>query len=61
MRRVFNLVPDIEHLDWQQYVAKGFDVPVEDVGLSFLFLAAYLAFWAVAAHYLMKWREVATW
>lgn len=61
LRRVFNVVPNLERLEWVEYVRKGFDVPMQEMSLSLIFVAGYLALWAVLAHYLMKWREVATW
>jgi hypothetical protein len=48
-------------LSWEQYVAKGFNIQLEDMSLNFLFVLAYLGMWAVLGHYLIKWREVATW
>jgi ABC-type transport system involved in multi-copper enzyme maturation permease subunit len=61
LRRMFNIIPNMERLSWEQYVAKGFNIPLEDMSLNFLFVLAYLALWAALAHYLIKWREVATW
>lgn len=61
LRRVFNVVPNLERLDWEQYVAKGFNIPTQDLLWNFLFVMAYVGLWAVLAHYLIKWREVATW
>jgi ABC-type transport system involved in multi-copper enzyme maturation permease subunit len=61
MRRVISAVPDMERLTWRDYVADGFNVPGEDVAWNFLGMVGYLSLWAVLAHYLMKWREVATW
>jgi ABC-type transport system involved in multi-copper enzyme maturation permease subunit len=61
LRRIFNVIPNMERLSWEQYVAKGFNIPLEDMILNFLFVLAYLGMWAVLGHYLIKWREVATW
>jgi hypothetical protein len=61
MRRVISAVPDMERLTWRDYVADGFNVPSEDVLWNFLGVAGYLALWAALSHYLIKWREVATW
>ena len=61
LRRVFNVVPNLERWDWVEYVQKGFDVPAQDLMWCFLAAGGYLALWAVLAHYLIKWREVATW
>jgi hypothetical protein len=61
MRRVISTIPDMERLTWRDYVANGFAVPNEDLLWNILGVIAYLSVWAVLAHYLMKWREVATW
>jgi hypothetical protein len=61
LRRILNVVPNMERPDWQQYVAKGFNVPGDDLLLNLVFIIGYLSLWAVLGHYLMKWREIATW
>ncbi len=61
LRRVFNVVPNLERWDWVNYIQSGFDVPLQELTLTCIFVAGYLALWAVLAHYLIKWREVATW
>jgi hypothetical protein len=61
MRRILNVIPNMERPDWEQYVAKGFDVPWDDLLLNFVFILGYLSLWALLGHYLMKWREIATW
>lgn len=61
MRRLLNLVPNLERLSWTEYVAKGFNIPLAEVGLNFLGVCAYLFLWAVLGHYVFKWREIATW
>jgi hypothetical protein len=61
LRRVFNVVPNLERWDWVMYVQKGFDVPAEDLIWCSISVGGYLALWAVLSHYLIKWREVATW
>jgi hypothetical protein len=60
-RRFINMIPNMERLTWGQYVGKGFNIPLSDMALNFLFVMGYLSIWAVQAHYLMKWREIATW
>jgi ABC-type transport system involved in multi-copper enzyme maturation permease subunit len=61
MRRILNVVPDMDRLTWSSYVAEGFNVPNGELGLNLLFVLAYLLLWGVLAHYLIKWREIATW
>jgi len=61
MRRVVNMIPNLERLTWQDYVANGYNVPFEDLFWNFLGVASYLSLWAILAHYLIKWREIATW
>jgi hypothetical protein len=61
MRRVISMIPNLERLTWQEYVANGYNVPFDDVFWNFLGVAGYLSLWAVLAHYLIKWREIATW
>jgi ABC-type transport system involved in multi-copper enzyme maturation permease subunit len=61
MRRVISTIPNLERLTWQEYVANGYDVPFDDLFWNFLGVAGYLSLWAVLAHYLFKWREIATW
>ncbi len=59
--RILNLIPDISRHDLHQYVANGFDIAWLDVLLidNALPLFGYLIPWAVAAYYLMKYREIA--
>jgi ABC-type transport system involved in multi-copper enzyme maturation permease subunit len=61
LRRILNIIPDVDRFSWSNYVAEGFNVPGSDMLLSALVLAGYLLPWAVVAYYLMKSREVATW
>jgi ABC-type transport system involved in multi-copper enzyme maturation permease subunit len=61
MRRLLNLVPNLERLSWTQHVAKGFNIPESELVLNFLGVCAYLFLWAVMGHYVFKWREIATW
>ena len=60
MRRVLNLIPNVDRFSFTDYVAEGFNVPLLQLGLTFLMLLAYLAPWALLAYYLIKWREVAS-
>ncbi|MFL5342467.1 MAG: hypothetical protein ACJ8F7_20165, partial [Gemmataceae bacterium] len=61
LRRLLNLLPNMERLSWSDYVANGFNIPLDDLGLNLIFVLAYLSLWAAAAHFLMKEREIATW
>jgi ABC-type transport system involved in multi-copper enzyme maturation permease subunit len=61
MRRVINVIPNMERFTWSDFVADGFSVPNEDLFWCFLETFGYLSLWAVLGHYLIKWREVATW
>lgn len=61
LRRLLNVIPNTERLTWTDYVANGFNVPSEDLLMNGLFVGSYLLMWALLGHYLIKWREVATW
>jgi ABC-type transport system involved in multi-copper enzyme maturation permease subunit len=61
IRRVISFIPRLERLTWQDYVANGYNVPFDDVFWNFLGVAGYLSLWTVLGHYLIKWREIATW
>lgn len=59
-RRLLNIIPDVDRLNWSNYVAEGFNIDGSDVVLSTLLLIGYLLPWAVLAHYLIKSREIAS-
>ncbi len=61
LRRILNLIPDVNRFDLHAYVANGFDVPFANVLLidNLIPLLAYLLPWAILAYYLMKYREIA--
>lgn len=59
-RRLLNIIPDVDRLNWSNYVAEGFNIDGADVVLSTLLLIGYLLPWAVLAHYLIKSREIAS-
>ncbi|MFO0843551.1 MAG: hypothetical protein U0797_14300 [Gemmataceae bacterium] len=59
IRRVRDIVPDIDRYDLSAYVAEGFNIPGSVMGLEFLHLVGYLLPWFVLAFYLMRWREIA--
>jgi ABC-type transport system involved in multi-copper enzyme maturation permease subunit len=60
MRRVVNLIPDVDRYDLTSYVAQGFNIPLSQMFFTGLMLVGYLLPWAVLAYYLLKWREVAS-
>jgi hypothetical protein len=61
MRRVLNIIPDTDRLDWTNYVAEGFNIGFTDlIPLNALMIVAYLLPCALAGYYLMKWREIAS-
>jgi hypothetical protein len=62
LRRVLNLLPDVDRFDWSDYVAEGFNIAgVNLLSLDSLMVVGYLLPWALVAYYLIKSREVATW
>ena len=58
-RRLLDIIPDVDRLNWSNYVAEGFNIDGTDLLLSTLLVLGYLLPWAVLAHYLMKSREIA--
>jgi ABC-type transport system involved in multi-copper enzyme maturation permease subunit len=59
VRRVQNMIPDVESFSWGNFVAEGFNVNGEYLVVNLLVTLGYLLPWAVLAYYLMKSREVA--
>jgi len=59
IRRVVDLIPDVDRYDLTSYVGEGFNIPVSQLLLDSGALALYLLPWFVAAYYLLKWREIA--
>jgi len=61
LRRLLNLIPDVNRFDLYTYVANGFDIPVWNVLIidNLIPLIGYLLPWAILAFYLMKYREIA--
>jgi hypothetical protein len=58
-RRVFSIVPDVEHYGVSDYVAQGFNIGPDLMLVNLVLLAGYVLPWLVAAYYLMKVREIA--
>ena len=59
VRRIQNLVPDVDSLSWSSYVSEGFNVNTEYLIVNLLVTFGYVLPWAILAYYLMKSREVA--
>jgi ABC-type transport system involved in multi-copper enzyme maturation permease subunit len=64
LRRLLNLLPDLERMDMTDYVAQGFDISLffrdNSLALRAALLIAYIIPWAVLAYYLMRSREIAS-
>jgi hypothetical protein len=59
IRRLQNMIPDVDSFSWGNFVSEGFNVSPEYLVLNVLVAFGYLLPWAVLAYYLMKSREVA--
>jgi ABC-type transport system involved in multi-copper enzyme maturation permease subunit len=59
LRRVMNVIPDVDRYGLTDYVAQGFSIGPGFLLLNLITLAAYVLPWMVAAYYLMKAREIA--
>jgi hypothetical protein len=59
IRRVQNVLPDLESLGWSHFVKEGFNVSYEYLVLNLIVTVAYILPWFVLAFYLMRSREVA--
>jgi ABC-type transport system involved in multi-copper enzyme maturation permease subunit len=60
LRRLLNVIPDVDRFNWGNYVAGGFNIDGTDLVLSTILLIGYLLPWAVLGYYLMKSREIAS-
>ncbi|MBX9583243.1 MAG: hypothetical protein K2X87_23310 [Gemmataceae bacterium] len=60
VRRIQNVVPDVESFTWTNFVSEGFNVSGEYLVVNLLTLVGYLVPWFVLAYYLLKSREVAS-
>jgi hypothetical protein len=60
IRRVLNILPDVDRFDMSSYVASGFNISLGQLFLTSLLLVGYVAMCALLAHYLIKWREIAS-
>jgi ABC-type transport system involved in multi-copper enzyme maturation permease subunit len=59
LRRVVDLIPDVNRYDMTSYVGEGFNIPWTQLLLDFGAMALYLLPWMILAYYLLKWREIA--
>jgi ABC-type transport system involved in multi-copper enzyme maturation permease subunit len=59
LRRVMNIIPDVDRYGLTDYVAQGFSIDPGFLLINLLTLVAYVLPWLVAAYYLMKAREIA--
>ena len=59
IRRVQNMIPDVDSFSWSHFVSEGFNVNTEYLVVNLLVTVGYLLPWAIFAYYLMKSREVA--
>jgi ABC-type transport system involved in multi-copper enzyme maturation permease subunit len=59
IRRVLDLIPDVERYNLTEYVGNGFNIPLTQLLLDFGSAALYLLPWIVLGYYLLKWREIA--
>ncbi len=59
VRRIQNVIPDVESFDWGPFVSEGFNVSTQYLVINLLVTFGYLLPWGILAYYLMKSREVA--
>ena len=59
LRRVMNVIPDVDRYGFSEFVAEGFSISPEFMLINLVTLVAYVLPWLVAAYYLMKAREIA--
>jgi hypothetical protein len=59
LRRVMNVIPDVDRYGFSEFVAEGFSIGPDFMLINLITLVAYVLPWLVAAYYLMKAREIA--
>lgn len=59
VRRIQNVVPDVESLSWSHFLSEGYNVNTEFLLVNLMVTLGYLLPWGVLAYYLLKSREVA--
>jgi hypothetical protein len=60
VRLFINVLPDVDRFELSNNVAEGFSITGDRLGATALLLGCYVLVCAVAAYYLMKWREIAS-
>ena len=59
MKRIFNIMPDVDAYNWTPFVSEGFNIPVECMVMNVVSLLGYLFPWFLLGFYLLRSREVA--
>jgi hypothetical protein len=59
VRRIQNVVPDVDSFSWTHFVSEGYNVNTEFLLVNLLVTIGYLLPWGILAYYLLKSREVA--
>lgn len=59
LRRVMNIIPDVDRYGFSEYVSEGFSIGPDFLLINLVTLTAYVLPWLVASYYLMKAREIA--
>ena len=59
IRRLENVIPDVEGYAWSHFVREGFNVNFEFLAMNAICLVGYLLPWTMLAFYLLRSREVA--
>jgi ABC-type transport system involved in multi-copper enzyme maturation permease subunit len=59
IRRLLDLIPDVDRYDLTAYVSDGFNIPITEILLNVGALALYLLPGMVLAYYLLRSREIA--
>jgi ABC-type transport system involved in multi-copper enzyme maturation permease subunit len=59
LRRVMNVIPDVDRYGMTDYVAQGFSIAPDFLLINLITLVGYVLPWLVASYYLMKAREIA--
>jgi hypothetical protein len=60
VRLILKLIPDVDSYSKYNFVGEGFNIPLDQLIISFVLLAGYLLPCAMLAYYLIKWREIAS-
>jgi hypothetical protein len=60
LRRILDVIPDVDRFDFTDKVSEGFAISGMDMFLNFLLLVAYLIPLAILAYHLIRSREIAS-